>query len=106
MSSTATGRRPTSLIQKGLIKSRRWAEFVHHYALENGWESFALTPTIQLPESEEKDGIHIYRGSFDKKLGRGQIISLRDAMALAVIYKTSRPEMYAAWEMTYNNLLL
>lgn len=100
MSSTGTIRRPVSLVQKGLIKSRRWAEFVLQHALENGWQSFALTPTIQLPESEEKDGIHIYRGSFDKKLGRGQVITLRDAMALAVIYKTTRPEMYATWETT------
>lgn len=106
MSSARTIRRPTSMVQKGLIKSRRWAEFVHQHALKNGWESFAVTPTVKMPESEEKDGIHIYRGSYDKQHGRGQVISLRDAMTLAMIYKSSRPIMYATWEAEYENSLL
>lgn len=90
-------------VQKGLIKSRRWAEFVKQHALQNGWESFALTPTIQMPASEEKNGVHIYQGSYQKAIDRGETISLRDAMALAVIYKSSRPIMYATWEATYEN---
>ena len=107
MSSVRSIRRPTSfVVQKGLIKSRRWAEFVHQHALKMGWESFALTPAIQMPESEEKDGIHIYCGSYNKQLGRGQVITLRDAMALAVIYKSSRPIMYATWEADYENSVM
>lgn len=107
MSSVHSIRRPTSsVVQKGLIKSRHWVEFVHQHALKMGWESFALTPTIQMPESEEKEGIRIYRGSYDKQLGRGQVITLRDVMALAVIYKSSRPVMYATWEADYENSVM
>lgn len=92
-----------SSVHKNLIKSRRWAEFVHQDALKNGWDSFQLTPKIKMPESQKMNEIYCYRGSYNKSLGRGEVISLRDAMSLAVIYKTTRPMMYAAWEATYEN---
>jgi len=96
-------------ISNQLLKSRKWAEYVLEYSQRNGWESFQIEnhhqgkiSYIQMPRSEldEKKGIHIYQGSYNKRLEAGIKISMRDAMSLALEMKKTRPEMYFEWEST------
>jgi len=98
-------------ISNQLLKSRKWAEYVLEYSQRNGWESFQIENRnqgqisyIQMPASEldEKKGIHIYTGSYNKRLEAGIQITMRDAMSLALHLKKMRPEMYQEWESTFH----
>jgi hypothetical protein len=95
-------------VSKSLIKSRKWAEYVFHYSVANGWDSFQIQSTYngaiyttEMPSSELYNGIHIYNGSFNKKLQSGIRITMRDALSLALSYKTTRPQMYSEWETLF-----
>jgi hypothetical protein len=92
-----------------LLKSRKWAEYVLEYSQRNGWEEFKIETRnqdqithIQMPQSELHNGIHIYKGSYDKRLESGIQMSMRDAMSLALEMKRIHPEIYQKWESTFH----
>lgn len=105
MSAVAASSRSSKSSLSGLHRSRKWAEFVYLHALAHGWEAFIVETTFQgkttfteMPASEERNGSHIYRGSYNKRLETGIVISMKDAMSLALYYKRIHPEMYQLWE--------
>lgn len=90
----------------GLQKSRKWAEFVYQQSLAHGWDSFTIeniyqgkTIFISMPASEERNGQYIYAGSYNKRLGAGIPLSMRDALSLAIQYRKTHPDVYQLWEL-------
>ena len=89
---------------KQLKKPRAWVNYVHKYALENGWESFVVEKDgeeIEMPGSMEHNGGHVFENSITEKKPDGQKLILKDAMSLSKVYRTSKPELYAEFEAQY-----
>jgi hypothetical protein len=89
---------------KQLRKPRAWVNYVHKYAVENGWESFVVlhnNEEITMPGSIEHNGVHVFEDSITEKKPDGQKLILKDAMSLSKVYRTSKPELYAEFEAQY-----
>jgi hypothetical protein len=89
---------------KQLRKPRAWVNYVHKYAVENGWESFVVVKDneeIVMPGSIEHNGGHVFEDSITEKKPDGQKLILKDAMSLSKVYRNSKPELYAEFEAQY-----
>jgi len=89
---------------KQLKKPRAWVNYVHKYAVENGWESFIVEKDgeeIVMPGSMEHNGEHVFEDSITEKKPDGQKLILKDAMSLSKVYRNSKPELYAEFEGQY-----
>ena len=90
------GSMPKGEVPPQLMKPRAWVDFTLKGAQENGWEAFQVrtqkkdkvtgevTEQItEMPESEEHNGTHIFKGSISEKTPNGKQLIHKDAMSLS-----------------------
>jgi hypothetical protein len=90
------GSMPKGEVPPQLMKPRAWVDFTLKGAQENGWEAFQVrtqkkdkvtgevTEQItEMPESEEHNGTHIFKGSVSEKTPNGKQLIHKDAMSLS-----------------------
>ena len=90
------GSMPKGEVPQQLVKPRAWVELTLEDAKTNGWEAFQVrtqkkdkatgevTESItEMPESEEHNGTHIFKGSISEKTPNGKQLIHKDAMSLS-----------------------
>jgi len=87
-----------------LRKNVAWVEFVLKDALKNGWPEFKVPDgddEITMPQSVDSDGAWIYEDSITDDQPDGRQIIRKEAMSLSKMYKTSRQDLWLAFESEF-----
>lgn len=87
-----------------LRKNVAWVEFVLKDALKNGWPEFKVPDgddEITMPQSVDSDGAWIYEDSITDETPEGRQIIRKEAMSLSKMYKTSRTDLWQAFEAEF-----